>query len=86
MHSTSVHLSDNLSLPAFELNRTVLPTHLGYLKNALKSKQKHRANQESTYLVGAIPTIRETESISKDWGKDLEIGLDKVQHWIKKNL
>lgn len=63
-----------------------IPTHLGYLKNALNSKHKHRANQESTYLVGAIPSIHETESIPKEWGKDLEIGLDKVQHWIKKNL
>ncbi|MBP5972193.1 S24/S26 family peptidase [Brasilonema sp. CT11] len=63
-----------------------IPTHLVYLKNALNSKQKHRANQESTYLVGAIPSIRETESIPKEWGKDLEIGLDRIQHWIKKNL
>ncbi|MBW4593846.1 MAG: hypothetical protein KME46_13260 [Brasilonema angustatum HA4187-MV1] len=63
-----------------------IPTHLGYLKNALNSKHKHRANQESTYLVGAIPSIRETESIPKEWGKDLEIGLDRIQHWIKKNL
>jgi hypothetical protein len=63
-----------------------IPTHLGYLKNALSSKEKHRVNQESTYLLGAIPTIRETESIPKDWGKDVEIGLDRVQHWTKKNL
>ncbi|NJM73854.1 MAG: hypothetical protein HC862_29175 [Scytonema sp. RU_4_4] len=75
-----------LGEPMGEQMRKEIPTHLGYLKNAKASNDKHRAAEESKYLLGVIPTIRETESIPKDWGKDVEIWLDIIQHWMKKNL
>jgi hypothetical protein len=65
--------------------KTELPTHIGYVEDALTSNNKSRAEIEYTYVKSNLERLSKEENSLQDWMESIRIDFDKID-WAVKRL
>lgn len=68
-----------------EKMKTELPTHIGYLKDALLSENKSEAVIEHKYITNNLKNLSEQKVLSVDWIESTRIDFEKID-WVVKRL
>ncbi|WP_414623840.1 hypothetical protein [Calothrix sp. CCY 0018] len=64
--------------------KTELPTHIGYLENALLSKDKPMAITEYSYVTSNLKRLSEQNILSPDFTESTRIDFEKIDGAIKR--
>ncbi|NJO63201.1 MAG: hypothetical protein HC836_34770 [Richelia sp. RM2_1_2] len=64
--------------------KTELPNHIGYLKDALLSEDKSRAEIEYNYVTSNLKKLSEQQVLSPDWTESTRIYFDKMNYAVKR--
>ena len=64
--------------------KTELPTHIGYAEDALRSKNKSRAEIEYQYIKNNLERLSKEKVLSQDWMQYIRIDFEKIYGAIKR--
>ncbi|MEH1967640.1 hypothetical protein [Nostoc sp.] len=84
-----VNLKNQVSQIASKLPEkmgTELPNHLGYLHDALISRNQSRFSTEYSYITGELARAFEGKYVTQQWYETTKIGLEKLKHNMDFNL
>ena len=64
--------------------KTELPNHIGYLRDALLSEDKSRAEIEYNYVASNLKKLSEQKVLPPDWTESTRIDFDKINGAVKR--